>query len=143
MLERDVIQTRGFRNIEEDGEVTGFQIRVRSDYYRGVWLSQLRPGKVVVDGHLYPKEEVTWEINGKDYTATEMAQAGDVFWRITDAAVLKIKKPGGLAQGFHDVEVRFAASCSYMPPMFDSFDENGDSLSFNGGTYKKERMLIV
>jgi hypothetical protein len=30
-----------------------------------------------------------------------------------------------------------------MPPMFDSFDENGDSLSFNGGTYKKERMLIV
>ena len=33
MLERDVIQTRGFRNIEENGEVTGFQIRVRSDYF--------------------------------------------------------------------------------------------------------------
>lgn len=143
MLEADVIQYRGFRNIEKDGKVVGFQICVRSDYYRGVWLSQLRPGKVVVDGVTYPKEEVIWEINGKDYTAAEMAVAGNDFWRITDVATLKIMKEGGLAQGFHDVAVRFAASCSYMPPMLDLFDENGDDRSFNGGTYTKEKMIIV
>ena len=27
MLERDVIQTRGFRNIEENGEITGYRMR--------------------------------------------------------------------------------------------------------------------
>lgn len=143
MLEENVIQYRGFHNIIEDGQVVGFQICVRSDYYRGVWLSQLRPGKVVVDGITYPKEEVIWNINDKDYTVEELAEASNDFWRITDVATLKIRKTGGLEQGFHDVSVRFAASCSYMPPFFDQFDENGTDVSFNGGTYTREKMIIV
>lgn len=143
MLESNVIQYRGFHNIEKDGEVTGFQVCVRSDYYRGVWLSQLRPGKVVVDGVVYPKESVIWEINGRDYTVEELAEASNDFWRITDVATLKVMKKGGLTQGFHDVSVRFAASCSYMPPFLDLFDEDGDDTSFNGGTYTREKMIIV
>lgn len=143
MLETNVIQYRGFHNIEENGEIVGFQICVRSDYYRGIWLSQLRPGKVIVDDVTYPKESVIWEINGKDYTVDELAQASHDFWRITDVATLKIYKKGGLAQGFHDVSVRFAASCSYMPPFLDVFDEDGDDTSFNGGTYTRKNMIIV
>jgi hypothetical protein len=143
MLESQVIQYRGFHNIVEDGEVVGFQVCVRSDYYRGVWLSQLRPGKLIVDGVTYAKEQVIWEINGKDYTVDELAQASNDFWRITDVATLKVMQKGGLAQGFHDVSVRFAASCSYMPPFLDIFDENGDENSFNGGTYTREKMIIV
>ncbi len=143
MLEANVIQYRGFHNIIEDGKAVGFQICVRSDYYRGVWLSQLRPGRVIVDGVTYTKEDVIWEINGKDFTAAQMAEASDEFWRITDVAVLKIKKDGGLEQGFHDVSVRFGASASYMPPMFDHFDEYGDDVKFIGGTYNREKMLIV
>ncbi len=143
MLESNVIQYRGFHNIEKDGKIVGFQVCVRSDYYRGVWLSQLRPGKVIVDGITYPKEEVIWEINGKEYTIAQLAEAGSDFWRITDVATLKIMKEGGLAQGFHDVSVRFAASCSYMPPFLDLFDEDGDDRSFNGGTYTREKMIIV
>ena len=80
MLESNVIQYRGFHNIEKDGKIVGFQICVRSDYYRGVWLSQLRPGKVIVDGVTYPKEEVIWEIGGKDYTVQELAEASRDFW---------------------------------------------------------------
>jgi hypothetical protein len=143
MLERDVIQYRGFRNLEEDGKITGFQICIRSDYYRGVWLSQLRPGKVIVDGITYPAKDVIWEINGNKHTVDEMKNLGSEFWRITDVATLIIKKEGGLKQGYHDVSVRFAASCSYMPPALDDFDEDGDGLSFNGGTYKKFNMIIV
>ena len=94
MLESNVIQYRGFHNIKKDGKTVGFQICVRSDYYRGIWLSQLRPGKVIVDGVTYPKEEVIWEIGGKDYTVQELAEAGSDFWRITDVATLKIMKEG-------------------------------------------------
>ena len=143
MLESNVIQYRGFRNIVEDGKIVGFQICVRSDYYRGAWLSQLRLGRVIVDGVVYPKEEVIWEINGKEFTAEQMAQNSDEFWRITDVATLKIYKEGGLAQGFHDVSVRFRVIASYMPPMIDAFDEYGDDVSFTGGTYTREKMLIV
>lgn len=143
MLESNVIQYRGFRNIEEAGKTVGFQICVRSDYYRGIWLSQLRPGKVVVDGVVYPKESVIWEINGTDYSIDEIAQNSKDFWNIMDVATLKIMKEGGLEQGFHDVSVRFAASCSYMPPFMDNFDEDGDDVSFNGGTYTRSKMIIV
>ncbi|MGT2737649.1 C-glycoside deglycosidase beta subunit domain-containing protein [Streptococcus orisratti] len=92
MLESNVIQYRGFHSIIENDKIVGFQICVRSDYYRGVWLSQLRPGKVIVDDVTYTKEEVIWEINGKDYKVDELARASQGFWRITDVATLKIMK---------------------------------------------------
>ena len=50
MLERETIQARGFHNMIRDGRTVGFQFCVRLDYYRGIFLSQLRPQSVVVDG---------------------------------------------------------------------------------------------
>ena len=38
MIEREVIQSVGFRNVKEDGKITGFQFRVRIPYYRGIYL---------------------------------------------------------------------------------------------------------
>ena len=35
MLDRDIIQGRGFRNVVENGEVTGFQFQLRNPNYRG------------------------------------------------------------------------------------------------------------
>ena len=32
MLEKEVIQSVGFRNVKEDGAVTGFKIKVRLHY---------------------------------------------------------------------------------------------------------------
>jgi len=99
MLEQEVIQYRGFRNWEENGEIVGFQVCVRSDYYRGIWLSQLRPGRVIVDGELFPWNTIIWNIDGVDYTTDEMAKRSDKFWRNSEVATLKVRKPGGLAQG--------------------------------------------
>ncbi len=143
MLEKDVIQYRGFHNIEQDGKIIGFQVCVRSDYYKGIWLSQLRPGRVIVDGECFPWDTVIWSINGKDYTTEEMEKDSVDFWRVTDVAVLKVMKDGGLSQGFHDVTVRFGASCSYMPPEMDTFDDNAEYTTFFGGTYTKKQMIIV
>ena len=142
MLETDIIQYRGFHNMEANEKVIGFQLCVRSNYYRGVWLSQLRPGRVIIDGETFPWNTIIWNINGKDYSTSEMEKCGDEFWRVTDVATLKVMKEGGLAQGFHDVTVRFGASCSYMPPEIDTFDDNTEYNSFCGGTHSK-RMIIV
>ena len=35
-MDKQVIQSVGFRNIEENGEITGFQLKIRLPYYRGV-----------------------------------------------------------------------------------------------------------
>ncbi|MDL2288483.1 DUF6379 domain-containing protein [Oscillospiraceae bacterium OttesenSCG-928-F05] len=121
MLEKECIQSRGFRNIEENGEVTGFQVRIRSLYYRGVYLSQLRPAVVTVDGEVFDGESVTWMILGKTYTQKELEAVGDINWPLLEPATLRIAKPGGLTQGFHDIEVNYGYSASYMPPEVDEY----------------------
>ena len=119
MLEKEVIQSRGFRNVSENGQVTGFQFGVRSVYYRDLWLSQIRPATVVVDGETYTGAQVTWTINGKIYEQADLAKYGETNWELLKPAILTVKKAGGLTQGYHDIEVSFSFSSSYMPPSMD------------------------
>ena len=119
MLEKECIQSRGFRNVTEGGEVVGFQVAFRSLYYRGIWLSQLRPATVIVDGKSFGGEQVKWTIGGKTYRQVDLAKSGDGFWSLLEPALLTVHKPGGLAQGFHDLEIQYSYSASYMPPSMD------------------------
>ena len=119
MLEKQNIQTRGFHNLyDENGEAVGFQLCFRSTYYKGVWLSQIRVGDVIVDGEHFPREKQIWEINGIDYTPDEMEKIGTIHWHILDVATIKVQKAGGLSQGYHDVIVNFGTCSSYGPAPF-------------------------
>ena len=72
-MEKQVIQSVGFRNIkDENGNVTGFQFKVRLPYYRGIFLSQIRPGTLFIDGEKIEKEDIIWNIKGEDFTNEEM-----------------------------------------------------------------------
>lgn len=117
------------------GRIMGFQVPVRLTYYRGVWLSQLRPATVTVDGERFEKEQITWLIDGKTYAQAELKNHPDVQWSSLTPAVLQVNKPGGLPLGIHDVEVQFAYSTSYLPPRLD--------LGFRGREPYKRRMTLV
>jgi len=147
MLEKEQIQYRGFRNIYDgQGNAVGFEFRLRSTYYRGVWLSQIRAGRVIVDGEefLADSGNVTWIIGGKEYTPAEMAKDNGHFWPMTETAVIRVKKPGGLAQGYHDVAIRWAWSSSYMPPEMEYFnDEKEERAMMRASNTSKRRMLMV
>jgi hypothetical protein len=119
MLEREVVQHRGFRNVVKDGEVIGFQVRIRLTGYRGAWLSQIRFHSVIVDGVEYGKDVVTWTISGIEYAVDEMKTLGRVMWPLNETATLTVKKPGGLSQGEHEVAVIFGHIASYIPPRVD------------------------
>lgn len=136
MLEKESIQSRGFRNLSEGGEVTEFQVAFRSLYYRGVWLSQLRPATVIVDGETFSGDQITWTISGKTYEQSELAQHGDVNWPLLEPAILTVRKPGGLTQGLHEVEVQYTYSCSYMPPVMD------DLMAKFQGPFKRQLVLV-
>ncbi len=145
-MEREVIQSVGFRNVQEDGEVTGFQFKLRLPYYRGVFLSQIRPGTLFVDGERISKENITWNIKGEDYTNEEMAADYSTQWDVTCPAVLKVRKPGGLAQGYHDLKYGFCFTSSYMPPAIqDHLDPDSESFVFmpEFGHHVNERRLII
>lgn len=148
-MEKQVIQSVGFRNITEDGKVTGFQFKVRLPYYRGVFLSQLRLGTLIVDGETIDKDAICWNINGEDYTAEQMRSDFQTHWGVTTPAVVKVKKEGGLAQGFHDLTYGFCFSSSYMPPFLQSdeqLDPDKESMVFMpefGHHVNSRRMIIV
>jgi hypothetical protein len=125
MLEKPCIQSRGFRNVESNGKIIGFQVNIRSLYYRGVWLSQLRPATVTVDGETFTNEQIQWTINGVTYSQNEMATLGEVHWGILEQATLTVAKEGGLETGSHDIEVTYSYSCSYFPPALDTILGSG------------------
>lgn len=135
MLEKDSIQSRGFRNVVENGQITGFQVAVRSLYYRDLWLSQIRPATVTADGETFSGSQITWTINGIVYEQAELAKHGNDNWELLKPAILTVRKPGGLTQGYHDIEVSFGFSSSYMPPSMD------DLISRRGA--QKRRLLLV
>lgn len=120
MLDRECIQSRGFRNVESQGKITGFQFNIRSLYYRGLWLSQLRPATITVDGETFSGDQITWTINGVTYEQEEMLKLGDVHWGLLEPATLTVRKESRLKSGTHDIELTYQYSSSYFPPAMDT-----------------------
>ena len=125
MLDRECIQSRGFRNVLENEKVIGFQLKIRSLYYRGLWLSQLRPATVILDGEEFTGDKITWLIKGKKYKQSELKNISDIHWCIDEAATLIIEKKDGLETGYHNIEFRYSFSSSYMPPNMDGILSGG------------------
>ncbi|MBQ6551579.1 MAG: hypothetical protein IJL78_09250 [Lachnospiraceae bacterium] len=145
-MEKQVIQSVGFRNITENGEITGFQFKIRLPYYRGIFLSQIMPGTLFVDGTRIEKEDITWCLNGEEYTNEEMREDFRTHWNPLTLAVLKVKKPGGLSQGYHDLKYGFCFTSSYMPPiMQDRLDPDQEAFVFmpEFGHHVNERRLLI
>ena len=146
-MENQVIQSVGFRNIkDDDGNVTGFQFKVRLPYYRGIFLSQIRPGTLFVDGVKIEKDNIKWQINGEVFTNEEMAADFQTHWGVTSPAVLKVSYPGGLAQGYHDLKYGFCFTSSYMPPIIQAhLDPDKENMVFmpEFGHHVNERRLLI
>ncbi len=115
MFDSHIIQTKGFRNVVQDGQVTGFQVCVRTPYYRSVWLSLLEGASVTVDGEQFGPDKVRWTIAGTTYTTAELAEKSEARWPYEELATLTVDKPGGLEEGIHNVEVSITWRWSYIP----------------------------
>ena len=115
MLERDPVQQRGFHNVFKDGKAVGFQVRYRSTYYRGIWLSMSTGFDVTVDGEEFAKEQITVTVGGRTYSQDAMTKIGNVQWPNYEAAILTVAKPGGLKPGVHDVAINWGHRTSYIP----------------------------
>lgn len=133
MLEKDPVQQRGFHNVYEGGQAVGFQVRYRSTYYRGVWLSLSTGFEVTVDGETFSGDEVKVTIGGRTYTQEEMTKIGDLQWPNYEAAVLNVAKPGGLSLGVHDVAVNWGHRTSYIP----------GGINLGGGAPPPRKLVLV
>jgi len=115
MLEEQLIQTAGFRNVGPQGAPTGFQLRVRSPYYRGLWANLIEKPTVTVDGERFDGDTIRWTLPAGDFSFEELQQAADARWPLGHAAVLTVPRDGGLARGIHDVGLELRLRMSYIP----------------------------
>ena len=118
MLDFAIIQGRGFRNVVEDGRITGFQFQLRNPNYRGVAASLLDGVEVVIDGERIANHVPLWTLNDRTYTLDQLRESTDARWQLDELATITIPMPDGLSAGVHNLEVVVQLRRSYFPPMF-------------------------
>jgi Domain of unknown function (DUF6379) len=115
MFEKYMILTQEFRNVKDANNVTGFQVKVRLPYYRGVWLSTVHHLELKVDDENFSRDKMTLSVAGRTFTMDELENATTVRWFFGDPATLIIRKPGGLSVGMHTVYYAVGWRHSYLP----------------------------
>ena len=125
-----IVCDQGFKNVFENGEPVGFQVRIRISYYRGIPVSLLEGYEVVVDDEEFTNKDISFSLDGETfYTMEELGRHPELRWEYGDKAYLHIKKPGGLLRGLHRVKVTQHINVPYLP--------------FATGFYQERKMTIV
>ena len=65
MAGRQIYNPDGFKNMEKDGQITGFQFEMKAQYYRGMTLSIVRKLDVEIDGESVDREDIRFSVNGE------------------------------------------------------------------------------
>src|SRR4029078_7763992 len=116
LLERDLIQSVGFRNVTEGGRVTGFQFRVRMPSYRGMAAALIGGSAVRVGTAVDVAPGVPlWTLGGKTYSLQQLWDSDDVRWPLEEAAVVTVPLAGGPPEGTHQGTIEVLLRASYIP----------------------------
>ncbi|MBG0787288.1 MAG: hypothetical protein H0S79_19530 [Anaerolineaceae bacterium] len=117
-----VLCEEDFRNVESDGEIQGFQLKVRIPEYRGLPLSLIGGLKIIVDGIEYSEDEIFITSEGETFALTEIETVSTTYWLFEEPIIVTVKGEG-LSKGIHRVETYVALRISYMP--FETYAGNG------------------
>lgn len=118
MFDNFLIRENSLENVYREGKPVGFKFAVRIADYRGCFLSLHNGYYITCDGTEYPREQQTFEINGKAPRSFEELKACVwEHWNYDDEGILHVKKEGGLAPGKHTIGLQqsILAQYGYMP----------------------------
>ncbi len=118
MYDKYLIVGEEFKNVQQGGQVYGFQLGVRLPYYRGVVLSLVGEMVISVDGEKVPVEVMQVSIGGKTLPVSELENEPEAKWEFGDIGIVTVAKPGGLSAGKHVVEFKQHMKISYVPGGF-------------------------
>lgn len=107
-------------SVEVDGQVTGYEMRTRIPYYRGIPLSMVHDVEVEVDGVPVPHEDIRFTADDGEHwwTLDEMETVTTFRWEYADEATVRVLVPGGLPVGEHEILLRVAVRVAYVPVPF-------------------------
>jgi len=111
----DIIQNNSLKNYYVNGKKNGFEFDIRLAYYRGHYLSCIDKFGVAVDGEKINDSDIVFCLNGKEFSVYQLPHLISEFWTILTPAVIKVRKPGGLQAGEHEIELTLMLRSPYMP----------------------------
>lgn len=108
-------------NVVEAGAISGFEMRTRIPYYRGVPLSMVHDIKVAVNGEEVDPADIRFSADGGAnwFTLEEMWTVSSYRWEYEDEALVRVMRPGGLAPGEYDITLDVAIRVAYIPVPFN------------------------
>ncbi len=115
MFDKYILCEDGFKNVYTGEKETGFQIKCRLPYYRGLGLSMVEDLEIIVDSVKIPREAIRVTLHGNTYTLDEMESEYDDRWEFGEEGTVMVQKPGGLPSGKHKIEVTPHLRISYLP----------------------------
>lgn len=111
-----ILCEQGFKNTKTEDLITGFQLRVRISYYRGIFLSILDGYEIEVDGEKFENDKISFSLDNKHFIpCEELDEHTEERWEYGDKAYLHIQKAGGLSRGLHHVKVKQKIAVPYLP----------------------------
>jgi len=115
MFEQYLVCEDGFRNIEENGEIVGFEVRLRIPYYRGIALSLINKIELEVDGTPFLQDDMVFSVRSGSFPYKELSTVINNRWEFGEKATLFVRKQGGIKPGKHHVRVFVSLRISYLP----------------------------
>lgn len=120
MFDSYVLSGQKIRNIADPkGNITGYEMKTRITYYRGIPLSMIHDVRVEADGVAVPREQIRFSCDGIDFfTLDEMETVTTYKWEYGTEATIIVEQGGGLAKGSHDITLSTAVRVEYVPVPF-------------------------
>lgn len=115
MFDLYVVCEDGFKNVTENNEITGFELKLRIPYYRGVALSLVEDIKITVDGEEFTGDDLFFSVKSGTFQFKELETLVNNRWEFGEKAKVIVKKPGGLNNGAHTVTAKVVIRVSYHP----------------------------
>lgn len=122
MYDKYLIVGEEFRNVEENGRITGYQFGLRLPYYRGVMLSLVGETEVYMDGERVPWQKLSVTVGNETFPMTKLEDEPVKKWEFGEIGIVKVDQPGGLKPGNHKIDVVQHMKISYVPGGFKGGD---------------------
>ncbi|WNS44001.1 DUF6379 domain-containing protein [Paenibacillus sp. MMS20-IR301] len=119
MFDNYVLTDNSLKNVKKDGKNTGYEMRTRITYYRGIPLSMVHDIQIEVGGRPVPRESIRFSLDGEQYfTLEEMTTVTSYKWEYGQEAIVYVEQDGGLPEGEHEVKLTQVTRVAYIPVPF-------------------------
>ena len=116
MFENNVFLKDSCKNVVENGEIIGYEMKTHITYYRGIPLSMVNFVAVEVDGVKVPEEDIRFTADEIDwFTLKEMETVATIKWEYGVPATVRVLQQGGLSKGTHEVSLTVSTRTAYIP----------------------------